>query len=120
MDESLREPGTIAGYEQLAEDVRVLQRVIAETRETADSADGMVAATVDGPGRLVELWLDPRIYRSPDSAALATTITATVRDAVRQAEEKVFAAAKRFLPDDATVASTDLALDPFLHQLDRR
>ncbi|GAB1509195.1 YbaB/EbfC family nucleoid-associated protein [Actinophytocola sp. KF-1] len=120
MDETLRSLGIIAEHEQLAEDVRVLQRTIAETRATADSGDGLVSATVDGNGRLLELWLDPRIYRAPDSAGLAATITETVREAVRQAEETVFAAAVRFLPDDATPATTDLRLDPFLHQLDRR
>lgn len=120
MDETLRSFGILAEYEQLAEQVRDLRRVIAETRETADSADGMVAATVGGSGELVELWLDPRIYRSPDSAALAATITDTIRQAVRQVEEQVFAAAKKFLPDDATPETTDLKLDPFLHQLDRR
>ncbi|MFI7677946.1 YbaB/EbfC family nucleoid-associated protein [Actinophytocola sp. NPDC049390] len=114
------ERGIIAGYEQLAEDVRVLQRVIAETRETADSADGLVAATVDGHGRLVELWLDPRVYRTPDSVSLATTIADTVRAAVRQADERVFAAARKFLPENATAETADLTLDPFLHQLDRR
>lgn len=112
--------GIIAEYEQLAEDVRTLQRRIAETRETADSADGLVTATVGGNGELVELWLDPRIYRAPDSAALAATITDTIHQAVRQAEEQVFAAAAKFLPDGATPESTDLKLDPFLHQLDRR
>lgn len=116
----MRGLGIIAEYEQLAEDVRILQRRIAETRETADSADGLVTATVGGHGELVELWLDPRIYRTPDSAALAATITDTIHQAARQAEEQVFAAAAKFLPEDATPASTDLKLDPFLHQLDRR
>lgn len=120
MDDALRDLGILAEYEQLAEDVRVLRRTIEATRETADSADGTVAATVDGHGVLVELWLDPRIYRSPDSAALAATITDTIRQAVRQAEERVFAAAAKFLPDDATFETTDVRLDPLLHQLDRR
>lgn len=111
--------GIIAEYEQLAEDVRTLQRRIADLQETADSADGMVTATVGGNGELVELWLDPRIYRNPDSTALAATITDTIRQAVRQAEEQVFAAAAKFLPDDATPESTDLSFDPFLHQLGR-
>lgn len=112
--------GIIAEYERLAEDVRTLQRRIAETRETADSADGLVTATVGGNGELVELWLDPRIYRTPDSTALAATITDTIRQAVRQAEEQVFASAAKLLPADATPETTDLKIDPFLHQLDRR
>jgi len=120
MDETVRGLGIIAKYEQLAEDVRTLRRTIAETRETVDSADGMVTVTVGGNGELIELWLDPRIYRAPDSSALAATITATFREAVRQAEEQVFTAAMKFLPGDATPETTDLKFDPFLHQLDRR
>lgn len=120
MDDALREVGILAEYERLAEDVRVLRRTIEATRETADSADGTVAATVDGHGALVELWLDPRIYRNPDSSALAATITDTIRQAARQAEERVFDAVAGFLPDDATFETTDVKLDPLLHHFDRR
>lgn len=120
VDERLREAGVISGYERLAEDIRVLRHALEETRETADSADGLVAATVDGHGKLVELWLDPRIYRAPDTTALAATISDTIAEAVRLAEEKVFAAVAKFLPADATAESADLRFDPFLHQLDRR
>lgn len=112
--------GIIAEYEQLAEEVESLRRTIARTQETADSADGLVSATVGGNGELVELWLDPRIYRAPDSAALATTITETIHQAARQVEERIFAQAARFLPPGARQETTDLALDPFLHSLDRR
>lgn len=120
MDETLRELGIIAEYEQLAEDVRALRRVIDEVTETADSDDGLVSATAGGNGALVELWLDPRIYRAPDATALATTITSTIHEAVRLAEARVFAAARNLLPAGATIENTDLKLDPFLHQLDRR
>ncbi|GAB3465116.1 YbaB/EbfC family nucleoid-associated protein [Actinophytocola sediminis] len=120
MDQTARQFGIIADYEKLAEEVERLRRTIAETQETADSADGLVSATVGGNGELIEVWLDPRIYRSPDSAALATTITETIRQAARQAEELVFAEAAKFLPAGATPESTDLRVDPFLHALDRR
>lgn len=120
MDETAHGLGILAEYEQLAEDVRALQRAIEEVRETADSADGLVSATAGGNGALIELWLDPRVYRGPDATALASTITDTIHQAVRQAEEQVFAVAKKVLPDDATLAGTDLKFDPFLHVLDRR
>lgn len=120
VDETTRRVGVLAEYERLAEEVESLRRAIADTEETADSADGLVSATVGGNGELVELWLDPRIYRSPDSSALAATITETIHRAARQVEARVFAEAAKFLPADATPETTDLRFDPFLHSLDRR
>ncbi|MFI9818615.1 YbaB/EbfC family nucleoid-associated protein [Saccharothrix variisporea] len=120
MDETLRELGIISDYEQLAEDVRVVRQRLAEVRVTVESPDGMVGVTVGGAGELVDLWLDPRIYRRPDSDALARTITETVRRAVRGAQERGVAIAAAFLPADATPESADLRFDPFLRELDRR
>ncbi|GAA2826975.1 YbaB/EbfC family nucleoid-associated protein [Crossiella cryophila] len=49
---------------------------------TADSADGLFAATVSGRGELLDLWLDQRIYRTSDARRLAEGITGTVRAAI--------------------------------------
>ncbi|WP_163572785.1 YbaB/EbfC family nucleoid-associated protein [Fodinicola feengrottensis] len=48
---------------------------------TAESPDGLVAATVNSSGDVVELELDDRVYRTSDSAALAAAITQTIRAA---------------------------------------
>jgi len=65
----------------LAATVRGLDTMRAE----ATSDDGLVSATVDGRGRLVELYLDDRVLRTTDSRALAATILDTVRAAARSA-----------------------------------
>ncbi len=52
---------------------------------TVKSADDTVTATVGPRGHLIDLQLDPKIYRRPNSAQLAQTIVQTVREAVEQA-----------------------------------
>ncbi|MCE7000825.1 YbaB/EbfC family nucleoid-associated protein [Saccharothrix sp. S26] len=106
-------------YRQVADEVTGIQRKMADIRVVAESADGLVRVTVGARGELLGLLLDPRIYRNPDADALASTIAQTVRRAVRQAQEEVFVLVRRFLPADATPASTDLDFDPLLTALDR-
>ncbi|GAB2922403.1 hypothetical protein GCM10027280_07030 [Micromonospora polyrhachis] len=107
-------------YERMAEDVRSIQKRSAEIRVTADSGDGLISATVGGAGELIELWLDPRIYRTPNSTALAQVITDTIRHAVALSKEEAVAIAGAYLPPGATAETTDLRFDPFLHELDRQ
>lgn len=106
-------------YERLADEVKTIQRELAEVRATAESDDGLVRAVVGGRGEVIELDLDPRIYRTADSAALAKTITATIHRAVARAQAEVFPLVRRFLPADATPKTADLDFDPFLTSLDR-
>jgi DNA-binding protein YbaB len=109
-----------AEYERMAEDIRSMKKRLAEIRATAESEDGLISATVGGTGRLLELWLDPRVYRAPDSVALARAITDTLHQATELVQEKGIAIARDHLPADATAETTDLRLDPFLHELDRQ
>lgn len=113
-------PDMRAEYGQLAGHIRSTQQRMAEIRATAESDDGLIGVTVGGSGELIELWLDPRIYRAPDSAALAQDITDTFRRAVTQSQEEVIAIVASFLPDGATPENTDLRFDPLLHELDRK
>ncbi|WP_436501602.1 YbaB/EbfC family nucleoid-associated protein [Actinokineospora sp. HUAS TT18] len=112
--------GMYAEYERLADDVRDIQRRMTEIRATADSADGLISVTVGAGGELIELWLDPRIYRHPDSEALADDITDTIRRAALEAKKLGFAVVEEFLPADASVETAELGFDPFLHALDKQ
>lgn len=109
-----------ARYENLRDDLAEVGRRIEEVEETADSPDGLISATVVRRGELVELYLDPRIYRTTDSKALAESIVDTIGKAVRQAQEKIFDITRDYLPPKAKFEDTDIHTGPFLHQLDKK
>jgi DNA-binding protein YbaB len=75
------------------------RKKILEVTATARSEDGLVTATVGPRGHLLELEIDPRIYRRPNSALLAQTIVETVRVAVEQAGQEVFQLLDSFAPE---------------------
>ncbi|MFC7548809.1 YbaB/EbfC family nucleoid-associated protein [Plantactinospora sp. GCM10030261] len=64
------------------------QRKMLEVTGTGWSPDRMIKAVVGPRGQLVELEIDPRVYRTPNSKALAASILSTVRAAVDDATEK--------------------------------
>ena len=109
-----------ADHARLAGEIRSTQQRMAEIRASAESDDGLIGVTVGGAGELLDLRLDPRIYRRIDAAALARDIADTVHRAVELAEEEGLAIVASLLPPDATPASTDLRFDPLLHELDCR
>ncbi|WIX77463.1 YbaB/EbfC family nucleoid-associated protein [Amycolatopsis carbonis] len=77
-------------FDRLAEEIRGIQRELAAVVEEAESDDGLVFVKVDARGDVVELDLDPRIYRTHDSAALARTIAETCRAARAKADARPF------------------------------
>ncbi|WP_255632398.1 YbaB/EbfC family nucleoid-associated protein [Amycolatopsis sp. TNS106] len=109
-----------AGYLRTEQGLREQQRRMAEIRATAESDDGLIGATVGGYGELMELRLDPRVFRTPDSTGLAREITKTVHRAAELAHEEGFALVSELFPAGTTAAEADLRLGPALHELDRR
>ncbi|WP_409464320.1 YbaB/EbfC family nucleoid-associated protein [Amycolatopsis sp. GA6-003] len=107
-------------YRRLAADIRTAQSQVAEVRTEASSDDDLITAVANGSGELVELHLDPRIYRTPDSARLAADITAVVHRAAELARQETFSILAAFLPPDATPETADLRAGPMLHELDRQ
>jgi DNA-binding protein YbaB len=91
-------PDGLADHVRLAEAVREVRDGIDEVQATAYSEDGLVTATVDGRGALVDLDLDPRVYRDQDSRALAETITETIRAAAADATREAARFAARLMP----------------------
>lgn len=102
-----------------AELVRNTQAAVEEIRATAESEDGMVRVTASGPGQVLDIELDPRIYRTPDSTGLAQSIMSTIQDAVGKAEQDAVKACAKLLPDlDADADAFDVKFGPALHELD--
>ncbi|WIM99926.1 YbaB/EbfC family nucleoid-associated protein [Actinoplanes oblitus] len=74
------------------------QRQVLTVTGTATSPDGLITVVVGPRGQLVDLRIDPRVYRQPNAGALAATILATARAAVEQAVEKTAAIVDAKLP----------------------
>jgi DNA-binding protein YbaB len=76
------------------------QRRILKIRGEAWSDDRMIKAVVGPRGQLVDLEIDPRVYRNPNSKALAASILATVRSAVDDALRKGREVRDELVPKD--------------------
>ncbi|GAA1709270.1 hypothetical protein GCM10009765_68340 [Fodinicola feengrottensis] len=92
---------------------------MAAIAESAESPDGLVAATVGECGELRSLWLDPRVYRNRDAAELAGDIQQTVRSAAALARRRAYEILEPDLPPGATVEDADLVFDPLLTAIDK-
>jgi len=91
--------------------IRDAQRKIVEVRGTAWSDDRLVKAVVGPRGQLMELELDPRLYRRPNSKLLAATIVDTVRRAVDDAAGKTREIVDELVPKDLQPAGKVGGLD---------
>jgi DNA-binding protein YbaB len=77
------------------------ERMLAVTG-TAWSPDGMIKAVVGPRGHLLELDIDPRVLRQPNSKALSASIVQTVRAAVEDAGRQSSELLGSSLPGDLT------------------
>jgi DNA-binding protein YbaB len=111
--------GTLAEYERMAEQVRAMRDGIENVRATNHSDDGLVTAVVGGQGELLELELDPRIFRDQDAPGLAASILATVSGAAEEAEREAVRFAERLIPARERRQGVDPTFDPVLHLLDK-
>jgi DNA-binding protein YbaB len=97
----------------------VLQQRLEDVRGTAVSDDGLISVTVGGRGALIDLVIDPRVYRVPDARRLAGDIKTTIRLATEAVHDQGFELTKSLLPRNAKREDTDVRFGPALHQLDR-
>ncbi|GAA0281594.1 YbaB/EbfC family nucleoid-associated protein [Cryptosporangium japonicum] len=67
---------------------------------TAWSPDGLIKAVVGPRGHLLELDVDARVYRNPNSKALSAAIVATVRAATDDVMSQSAEILERTLPAD--------------------
>jgi len=76
------------------------QREALQLTGTAWSPDGLIKAVVGPRGHLLELELDPRVYRNPNSKALSATIVSTVRAATEDVMARTAEIIERSVPAD--------------------
>lgn len=88
-------------YERLSSEMDDLQRRLETMRVSAVSADGLVRATVDPRGQLIELNLDPRACGGADTEQLSRMIVTTVRDAAQRIAGQVETAMADYLPPES-------------------
>jgi DNA-binding protein YbaB len=117
MDQGRPRLGVGIDYRRLRSDLAALRERLPQVRETAESDDGLIRVTLGAKGELLALDLNPRIYRVPDSAALARDITATVHRAAEAVRERVYALTRSVLSDPD---AADPSFDPMLAELDRK
>lgn len=86
--------------------MRETQKELIQIKATAYSDDRLVKAVVGPRGQLVELDLDPRLYRRPNAKALSNTIVSTIRKAADEANRLMQEALDRNLPSDLKFSET--------------
>ncbi|GLY01592.1 MULTISPECIES: YbaB/EbfC family nucleoid-associated protein [Actinoplanes] len=76
--------GMMADLQKATKGLPDLQDRMMSLTGTAWSPDGMIKAVVGPRGHLLELDINPRLLRQPNSQALSASIVATVRAAVEE------------------------------------
>jgi DNA-binding protein YbaB len=100
-----------------------VQRRMLEVTGEAWSDDRLIRAVVGPRGHLLELDIDPRVFRKPDSKALSAAIIATVREAVEDATGQARGIFEEGLPSDmraGRIGKVDFADLAFRHDADVR
>lgn len=88
-------------YQRLRSGLDDLQEKLAEMRVSAESEDGLIKATVDPRGQLIDLRLDRHVYRDMDPDQLSRTIVTTAAKAVARTTEQVTELMAEYLPADS-------------------
>lgn len=73
--------------QKMQADMENVQKELEETELEVSSGGGMVVCKVTGKGELKSLKIDPQIVDPEDVEMLEDTITAAVKEAIRQANE---------------------------------
>lgn len=100
----------VADLQQSVASIDETRRQMAQVTGVAWSEDRLIRAVVGPRGQLVDLEIDPRVYRTPNSAKLSASILATVRAAVDDANAKSRRILEKVMPADrglGLIATTD-------------
>lgn len=90
----------IGDLQQTLKNAAQTRQQILEITGTAWSDDRLIKAVVGPRGQLLELEIDPRVFRNPNSKALAASILSTVRAAVEDANKKTKEILDKAMPKD--------------------
>jgi DNA-binding protein YbaB len=93
------------GLRNAVGDLENTQREIMKITGTGWSDDRMIKAVVGPRGQLVDLDIDPRVYRKPNSKALSAAILAAVRVAVEDAMTQTREIIDKGVPGDLRIRS---------------
>ncbi|BCJ32414.1 YbaB/EbfC family nucleoid-associated protein [Actinocatenispora sera] len=83
-----------------------VQKKVFQLTATAWSPDRMVKVVVGPRGQLIDLDIDPRVYRQPNSKALARTILETSRQAIEQVAQQTEQIVNEGVPSDLRIGGT--------------
>ena len=115
--------GMVTDLQKATRSLPELQQRMLSLSGTAWSPDGMIKAVVGPRGHLLELDIDPRVLRRPDSKALSASILSTVRAAVEDAGRQSSEMLATVLPADLRarrLGDTDMATFVGSHDADVR
>jgi DNA-binding protein YbaB len=90
----------IGDLHQTLDNAAQTRQQVLEITGTAWSDDRLVKAVVGPRGQLIELEIDPRVFRTPNSKALSASILSTVRAAVEDANQKTREIVDKAMPKD--------------------
>ena len=105
-------------FQRLRDNASGLQQQLREVTATATSPDRLITATAGPRGQLIRLDIDPRVYRNPNSRALADAITETVQRAAAAAADKVAELCQPLLSEQEVRAHLGQDLDGALRRTD--
>ena len=93
----------VAGLREAIGTISESQRQMLKVTGTGWSPDRSIKAVVGPRGQLMTLEIDPRVFRKPNSKALAAQIVATVRLAVEDASGQMRAIMEAHIPSDLRI-----------------
>ncbi|MFI7676883.1 YbaB/EbfC family nucleoid-associated protein [Actinophytocola sp. NPDC049390] len=95
--------GPTVDHDRMRAGLLAVRERLADVRETAESDDGLITVTVGARTELLDLRLDPRVLRSPNSTALAADILATTRRAAERVRTRLYELTRSLLADPGSV-----------------
>ena len=92
--------GVVEDLQRTIDNAAQTRQQMLEVTGTAWSDDRLIKVVVGPRGQLIELEIDPRIYRTPNSKALSATIMSTVKAAIEDANKKTRDIMDKVMPKD--------------------